>query len=158
LYVFLNSQLEGDSTLRPATLSGILLCVVLHVGNVNAQRVNSVIPPRVSIPNTEVRHIRSSIVGDEFQLSIALPTNYHSTDTTYPVLYLTDANLFFAAATQIARMMQLFHTVPEVIIVGIGYPSDSISNWLALRSRDLTPTSIPDPMGRVGLPAAQQGF
>jgi len=127
---------------------GIIFAFVLYTHGVNAQQAGTAAFPRVSIPETEVRHIQSSIVGDEFEISIALPSNYYSTDTTYPVLYITDANLFFAATTQIVRMMQLGNELPQMLIVGIGYRSDSLSNWLALRSRDLTPTPTPDPNGQ----------
>ena len=122
-----------------------LLSVALNTCCVNAQQADTSAFPQVSIPGTEVRYIQSSIVGDEFKIYIALPFNYRSTDTTYPVLYITDANWDFAEVTQIVRIMQQDNEVPQIIIVGIGYRSaDSVSRWLELRNRDLTPTSIPD--------------
>jgi predicted alpha/beta superfamily hydrolase len=92
----------------------------------------------VSIPNTQVRYIQSSIVGNEYRISIALPSDYSSSDTTYPVLYVTDANANFVVATQILWGLQAVHEVPQVLIVGIGYRTDSLAHLL--RSRDLTPT------------------
>ena len=95
---------------------------------------------------TETKYLSSSIVGDEFEISVSLPL-FARRDTTYPVLYVTDANIDFAMTTQIASMLQLGNEVPRVILVGIGYRTDSLSKWLALRSKHLTPTAIPDPTG-----------
>jgi predicted alpha/beta superfamily hydrolase len=93
---------------------------------------------------TETKHLSSSIVGDEFEISVSLPL-FARKDTTYPVLYVTDANIDFAMSTQIAGMLQLGNEMPRVILVGIGYRTDSLSKWLSLRSKHLTPTAIPDP-------------
>jgi len=51
--------------------------------------------PKVTIPNTEVRMLRSSNVGQEYKLFISLPEGYHESDDRYPVLYITDANWLF---------------------------------------------------------------
>jgi hypothetical protein len=117
-----------------------------------AQQVDTF--PRASIRNTEVRHIRSSIVGDEFEIYIALPPNYQSSKIAYPVLYMTDANMFFAAMTQITRGMQQpgMDELPPFLLVGIGYRIDSLIQWVRLRTRDLTPTSVPDPFPTGGAP------
>ena len=121
------------------------LAVVLYTCSVNAQQADTLTFPQVTIPGTEVRYIQSSIIGDEFKIFIALPANYRSADTTYPVLYCTDANTGFAVTTQIIRVMQLDNELPQIIIVGIGYRSgDTLSKWSELRSRDLTPTSVPN--------------
>ncbi len=122
----------------------LTLALALHAYCVNAQQMDTVKFPPVSISETEQRHICSSIIGEEFEISIALPANYRSSDTTYPVLYLTDGNYFFDLCTRIARIMQFGHELPEILIVGIGYRNVTVSKWAELRSRDFTPTSIPD--------------
>jgi len=121
-----------------------LLSVVLNTYCVNAQQADTSAFPQVSIPGTEVRYIQSSIVGDEFKIFIALPANYWSTDSTYPVLYCTDANGLFPLMTQTARIMEQpgIEELPDIIIVGIGYRSPAQS--AKLRFRDLTPTHIPE--------------
>lgn len=110
------------------------------INSVNGQEKENF--PQESIPNTEVRLIHSSFVGDDFKISIALPQDYNSSKETYPVLYITDANSGFAAVTQMARVLQWDNEVPKMIIVGIGYPSDSLSR--IFRSRDYTPSVVPD--------------
>ena len=95
---------------------------------------------------TETKYLSSSIVGDEFEISVSLPL-FSRRDTTYPVLYVMDANVDYAMTTRIASMLQLGKELPQVILVGIGYRTDSLFTWLALRSKHLTPTVVPDPTG-----------
>jgi len=135
-------------THRLLVLGALSLCTYCAI----AQRAETF--PRVSLPETEVRYLRSSIVGDEFEISIALPPNYRSSNTAYPVLYVTDANVLFAAMTQITRgMLQPgIEELPPILLVGIGYRIDSLIQWARLRSRDLTPTTVPDPFPTGGAP------
>jgi len=104
--------------------------------------------PRATIPDTEVRTVHSAIVDDDFQISVALPEGYASSDTSYPVLYLTDADLLFAATTQIVRLMRLQAELPQILLVGIGYGGEDSGEWQTRRRRDLTPTHAPDDVGR----------
>src|ERR1043165_7831879 len=102
----------------------MLSLLVLNVAAiVRAQQANTF--PPATIPNTEVRTIHSTVVGDDYRISIALPVDYYSTKSNYPLLYLTDANLLFATITQMQRLMHRGDEVPEMVIVGIGYASDS---------------------------------
>lgn len=143
--------------MRFADPIGILLTLALCTYCVDAQQAYAPVHPRVSIPETEVRHIQSLIVGDEFEISVALPGNYQSTDTTYPVMYVTDANVWFAASTQIMRFLQLpgQGALPQILLVGIGYRTESVSKWRDLRNRDLTPTPLPDAINRLSGGAAK---
>jgi len=86
--------------------------------------------------------LNSSHVDQEFQIFVALPRHYDpiDADTRYPVLYVLDANGMFGMVTETVRMMQILHEVPEMIIVGIGYPVNDFVETLGIRSRDLTPT------------------
>jgi predicted alpha/beta superfamily hydrolase len=98
--------------------------------------------PQVSIPDTEVRILHSNIVNKDFEIYIKLPTSYSKSDTTYPVIYITDANLLFTLYERISRIMELPNPeirIPEKIIVGIGYQAKSLNDFLMLRMRDLIP-------------------
>jgi predicted alpha/beta superfamily hydrolase len=67
--------------------------------------------------------------------------------------------MFFATATQMARMMQFGKELPQLILVGIGYRTENLGKILDLRSRDLTPTPIRDENGwRTGGAAKFLGF
>lgn len=92
----------------------------------------------VTLLDTEQHLISSSIVGDQFKISIALPRNYTDTRKNYPVVYLLDANIFFGLVTETTRLLQFGKEIPDCVLVGIGYPDDA--QHLGLRYRDLTPT------------------
>jgi predicted alpha/beta superfamily hydrolase len=92
----------------------------------------------VTISNTELHIVSSEIVGDQFRICVALPKNYADTTKRYPVVYLLDANIFFGLMTDTARLLQFGHEIPELILVGIGYPDDD--QHLTLRNRDYGPT------------------
>jgi len=110
-----------------------------------AQQTDTMIFEQVTLPQTEMRYMYSSIIGEEIKIFVSLPDDYKSTDTTYPVLYLTDANLMFAATEQIIRMMTIGRELPQIILVGLGYRTNNLSTIFKLRSGDFTPTPIPDP-------------
>lgn len=96
--------------------------------------------PPVTIPHTEIRSFSSAIIDQEFRIYIALPHNYRASNNSFPVLYLSDANGIFGLVTETVRFLQLFQEVPEMVIVGIGYPVEDFLDTLGLRVRDLTPT------------------
>ncbi|MBN1316126.1 MAG: alpha/beta hydrolase [Anaerolineales bacterium] len=91
----------------------------------------------VTIPDTQIRMISSSNVGDTFKLYLSFPPNY-SESTKYPILFLLDPNIFFGIVADIVRLLQFGQEIPDIVIVGIGYPDDD--QHLGLRSRDYTPT------------------
>lgn len=96
--------------------------------------------PQVTIPNTEVRMFSSSIVNQEFKIFIALPRNYADSEKSYPVLYVLDANMYFGMVNETVRLLEMAQEVPEMIIVGIGYPVSDFTQTFAPRSRDYTPS------------------
>lgn len=98
-------------------------------------------PDPYMLPHTEIHTLHSTAVGDGFVISIALPFSYGATEQTYPVLFAPDADLGFAMATQIARLMQLRQELPDFVLVGIGYKN--FRSAMVKRDRDLTPTHIP---------------
>jgi uncharacterized protein len=101
---------------------------------------------------TEVKYMTSTFVDQKFQVSIALPQSYaneHAADRKYPTIYLLDGNFYFGTITEICRAMPFCGSMPEVIVVGIGYPiEESVGQmdaafkqiWGA-RGRDLTPVA-----------------
>lgn len=78
-------------------------------------------PPPVVIPLSEERILPSAIVGHDYRLWIALPLSYESSDQSYPVLYLLDADATFRMVTDIMRVGAYSGEYPELIIVGISY-------------------------------------
>lgn len=96
--------------------------------------------------NTQFKIFHSQIIDDNFYLYISLPDNYDKSDEKYPVLYLLDGDVAFGMATSIARYLQFGNTIPELIIVGIGYNAMKKSNG-NMRNRDY---SISPKRGRSG--------
>jgi predicted alpha/beta superfamily hydrolase len=83
--------------------------------------------PLASIPSTEMRTLHSSAVNQDYLISVALPFHFDEhPDKTYPVIYVSDANLFFGMVTDMVRAMNIrvpfCNELPDAIIVGIGYP------------------------------------
>jgi predicted alpha/beta superfamily hydrolase len=105
--------------------------------------------PAYTLVDTETRRITSHFVQQEFQISVALPP-LHAEDrpTSYPVLYLFDANFYFGGVTEVTRLMRVCNEFPVTIVIGIGYPFDGpvnemidmVSGW---RMRDFTPVVNP---------------
>ncbi len=98
--------------------------------------------PPISLPNTEVRHLQSEHVAQEYKLFIQLPDDYATSTETYPVLYVLDANWIFTTLSHVASWLH-FDTDRPPIMVGIGYPTDDFGTQIALRARDYTPTRDP---------------
>jgi predicted alpha/beta superfamily hydrolase len=95
----------------------------------------------------------SAILKEERDYWIDLPDGYDSAGAAqmkYPVLYLLDAERFFAQASTIVKFMSGLGTIPEMIVVGI--PST------AHRTRDMTPThSLTGPNGESRQRGAKSG-
>ena len=96
--------------------------------------------PAATLPNTEVRSLSSAKVDQEFRIFVALPASYRTSAESYPVLYVTDADGIFGLVTETVRFLQMGREVPEMVIVGIGYPVKDFQEVLGYRTRDLTPT------------------
>jgi predicted alpha/beta superfamily hydrolase len=96
--------------------------------------------PRVDIPASEVRAIRSSIVkGQEYELQIMLPGGYERSDKRYPVVYLMDSQWDFPLVASIYGQQYFDGFIPEMIVVGVTW-SGSNANPDSLRARDYTPS------------------
>lgn len=96
--------------------------------------------PLATIPNTEVRELASSFTDQVYRIFVGLPLGYTTSEKTYPTLYVFDANGSFGMVTEIVRTIQITRELPQMLIVGIGYPVDSFEASWGLRTRDLCPT------------------
>jgi predicted alpha/beta superfamily hydrolase len=97
----------------------------------------------VSLANTEVRELTSSIVGQKYKIKIKLPRGYKNSTEKYPVLYVTDAETNFGGVSYIVQRLIKDKLIPPIIVVGIAYGTD-YRTFYSLRSRDLTPTEDKD--------------
>jgi len=101
--------------------------------------------------NTQVKIYQSEIIEDDFYLYISLPNDYDKSDKKYPVMYLLDGDVAFGMAASIARYLQFGNTIPELIVVGIGYGALK-KNEGNMRSRDYTVSSKRGRSGTGGAP------
>jgi predicted alpha/beta superfamily hydrolase len=99
--------------------------------------------PLVPISNSQLREIKSSIIGQEYQVKIRLPEDYAHTTNIYPVLYLLDGDHAFAMATDIVQYLIYGDHIPELIIVSPAYDSkkgpDEGGKNMRDRDFDMTP-------------------
>lgn len=78
----------------------------------------------VRMHRTETFRMKSEIVGDEFQIFVQLPFSYSQTEQTYPTLYATDGDDSFTLISSLLHMALLEGSLPEMILVAIGYGTD----------------------------------
>src|SRR5215472_10270720 len=83
------------------------------------------------IPAGEQITLHSKILGEDRNIFVALPVSYAGSDEKYPVLYLTDAQLFFDSTRSTAAFLARERIIPDVIVVGVTNPD---------RTRDLYAT------------------
>lgn len=99
--------------------------------------------PQLFRAETSILH--SDIVNNDFEIQVSLPAEYMDNDSTYPVLFCTDANENFGLVSGIAAILSFRgDEIPPVVVVGIGYPLKGLEDWGARRHSDLTPTYMPE--------------
>lgn len=100
--------------------------------------------PPVTIPRSQVVDVHSDGADADYQIWVAEPVQGAIPFPPGPrrVLYVLDANLFFGTAVEMTRLMsQLFGELPPLLVVGIGYETESPVVQAELRARDFTPTA-----------------
>jgi len=86
-----------------------------------------------------VRSLRMHAKGYpwEHEIQVALPASYGEGQRSYPVLWVTDAHLNFDTAVKIVREADRAD-VPEMIVVGIGVPHQSLKEFQMRRVYDFS--------------------
>ena len=95
----------------------------------------------------------SSAAEQDFVVSVAAPP-IPEAGRRYPVLYLPDSQGTLGLARELIHVFQAVSLLPELIVVGVGYPIGDIhddeaarSEWFDLRFRDLVPVELEDGRG-----------
>jgi hypothetical protein len=95
--------------------------------------------PRVTLPDTEVRELKSSATGRSYDIYVRLPSGYaQNQGKKYPVLYVLDGQWDLKLLDSIYGGLFYDGFVPEMIIVGITY-SGASPDYNSLRAMDYTP-------------------
>jgi predicted alpha/beta superfamily hydrolase len=130
------------------TAEGLASRKVTMEGPVAGQFTERVIPSvlitaeAVTIPDTEVSIFTSDITGQDYRIYVSLPQGYSAMadkPPKYPVIYSLDANWHFAVDTGSSRSLKLGGELGDVIVVGIGYPTDDDNEIMSLRAWDMRP-------------------
>ena len=124
------------------------LLFAASLGAVNA-RADSAAAEPYTLPNTQVRELRSTTNNAIYRLYIATPADYATSGKTYPVVYMLDADYSFALTRNVVQHFAERGKLPEMILVAIGYPggADDMEVYYSNRKRDYTPPRSPLPVG-----------
>lgn len=83
--------------------------------------------------------LKAAHVDQTFQIDVMAPPG--AAQKKLPVLYITDASYGFGVAAQTISLMQFARELPQLAVVGIGYPATLDAKQIrALRFRDFCPT------------------
>jgi predicted alpha/beta superfamily hydrolase len=129
-------------SLRTCTLIiFVLLSLAINASAQQSTDARAQAFPRVTIPGSEVRSLKSSNTGRSYDLYIHLPAGgAQNRAKKYPVLYVLDGQWDFKLLDSVYGGLLYDKFVPEMIIVGITYSGDN-PNYDALRAMDYTPAS-----------------
>lgn len=130
-----------------AVLAGLFL---FPAGMAFAQQPSETHPqafPKVALASSELRTMKSSSTGRDYDLYIHMPSNYAQDKTKkYPVLYILDGQWDFKLMDSVLGGLVYDKFVPEMITVGITYPGEN-ADYNGLRAMDDTPTAVPQVKG-----------
>lgn len=127
------------------TLSIIILCALSLLSEflaliviINKTSDNPIIEPEPNREQNVPGLFYSEIADDNFKVYLSLPDSYNESDSQrYPVIYLLDANWYFdgsdwhiseGGVKGIVKRLFDEGKMPEVILVGIGYPETNHRN------------------------------
>jgi hypothetical protein len=112
--------------------------------------------PGALFAESEIRVLPRTRPDRRYQLQIGLPASYKADPTRkYPVIFMTDGYFNFLGLTDIYNGLVFDKTIPEMIIVGLGYAGDKPDND-RLRMDDLLPMSLQSNLGIGGLGQAEE--
>jgi predicted alpha/beta superfamily hydrolase len=96
-------------------------------------------PSAYLLDDTEVRDVHAQALNRDYQVFVALPESYRSSDRRYPVLFVTDAAYGFPVARSIAQRLAKHAGLEEAIVVGLSYAKGD--SGVYSRRRDYTPST-----------------
>jgi predicted alpha/beta superfamily hydrolase len=120
-----------------------------RTGNADAQQPSAAHSrfPKVTIANSELRTIKSTSTGRDYDLHIHIPKQYDKDQTAkYAVLYVLDGQWEFGLVEQVVAGLVYDQYMPDVIIVAITYSGEN-ADYVGLRAMDFTPTPIEELKG-----------
>ena len=137
-------------TFRRLLISFACLGLILPLSGASSNLAAVAAKP-VIVSDAQQYDFKSEVNGREYRLFVATPPGYDPAKK-YPVLYLLDANYYFAAARDMMHYIGGLKApaFAPAILVGLGYPTTS-KQAMSLRQYDLTPPKD------IKAPASQTG-
>ena len=126
---------------RQAVLIAVFSLFITNIIFAQKETNSHAVPPQVEILGTQLLHLNSSIVNQEYDLYINLPRDYSDTSKTFPVLYLLDAQWDFPLLNAIFGQQYYDGFIPGIVIVGITWGGEN-PDYDLLRRRDFTPSEV----------------
>ncbi len=84
--------------------------------------------------------VRAEGYDYDHEVLIALPASYSvSPERSYPVLWAMDGAMLFGLTTGTVNFLAMGNRIPEIIVVGVGHPSEEGMAGLGKRTFDLFP-------------------
>jgi uncharacterized protein len=117
---------------------GCLGSLILAVPVLSAAAAPTLVP---FMPGVDSWVVTSAGSHRTYQIWVARPDSYTKQHAPYPVLYVGDANTLFGIAAETAYLLAISKQIPDVVVVGIGYPKPGQgfrSSWVG-RNLDFTP-------------------
>jgi uncharacterized protein len=103
--------------------------------------VNTIAQQPSFVKQVKKHIIKSKFTGQQYELFVSLPKKYSTKDTiSYPVLYVLDGNFMFPVLNNMQQLLNETNEVKDMIIVGVGYPTNDILESTVNRTPDYTPT------------------
>lgn len=90
--------------------------------------------------DTRYHYVESAIVGRGYHVYVMLPAGYDESDGQYPTIYVLDGGGLFPMMTSYYRYLNFGEEIPDAIIIGISYGSDTFEGG-NYRSTDYTAPS-----------------
>ena len=86
------------------------------------------------MPATQTHTLSSEVLGETFDVVVALPFSYGQTTTNYPLLITLDGDAMFGMSAEIPRLLSFEGKVPPMIAASVVY--GDFRRWIASRQRD----------------------
>jgi len=97
-------------------------------------------PAQASLPNSYSYTLRSNALDEALRIDVAPPLGFAANQAALPAVYVLDGNGMFALVAQTVRLLEIGNELPPLLIVGVGYATDSMKDVMTKRMRDLTPS------------------
>lgn len=118
------------------TISGLLLWLLAGLPQAHAAEFEFM----QGLGDVRYHHVHSERTGRGYHIYVRLPAGYEEGDTDYPTVYLLDGGNTFPMLAPYYQYLNFGGEVPDMIIVGISYGSDTFEEG-NFRSTDYTAPS-----------------